>query len=793
MSAATVHGPDPHVRHIAADTQPLDRMKRSVVISGMGMLSSAGASLDEARVRFIAGTCCLSPITDPRAARLRARFAGQVAGFDLPTELKGHDRHVHMALVAAREALQAAKVQPADFGRRMGLIFSTCSGPMLLIEAHYERIIRGKPQITAEELIAKRYYSGAQVLARALGVDGLCTTVVTACSASTAAIALAADLIRCGMLDAALAGGADSFSVSTLAGFDGLKATSDGQCAPFSKPHGLNLGEAAAFVFVETASSAQQRGAPVHAEVLGSGMSNDAYHCSAPEPAGRGLAEAMKRALRDAGLTPEQIAYVNAHGTGTEANDKAECKAIRKVFGDRAATVPVSSTKSMVGHCLGAAGAVEAMASIVCAEAGVLPPTANYAGPREGCALDCVPDAGRAWSGPRTFLSNNSAFGGHNASLVLEVPSNSSSKFQVPSSTSDLPASQGEPVYITACGVVSAAGIGVEVLEGALRSSRPALRQVSLPGLPPLMAGMVDAAAVDAFDRRLHLRQMDRSSKWATVAARLAIREAKYPEKPSALAELGLFLNLSAGPSWAESEFLTPFLSNDHQVTQLAAFPYIVPSSVAGNVCRALMLAGHNLTLSPGPGGGLSGLEPALAALRCGHAGAILCGAVDELSERILTDTHAADLLSGNDAMPPGEGAVVLMLETARHANARGAQPLAEICGIACATGERMLDEVVDDALQQAGSKRGTVGAICFDGPPAVLEGLHPAWPGRCTVRTAPVAGCLEGAQPLLDLTMALHAPAFEPSLPVLVLAATPRGAVGCAVVRRVDMEGANR
>jgi 3-oxoacyl-(acyl-carrier-protein) synthase len=397
-------------------------MRRSVVISGLGMLSSAGANLDEASAKFIAGTCCLSPIVDPRAARLRAKFAGQVGDWpppdsspthesqgrarhsvrafgnnpDAPVDNRGaqrtdapyhdqqdrgeggrstdpfrlesHDRHVHLALAAAREALQSAGVRPAELGRRMGLIFSTCSGPMLLIEAHYERIIRGDPALTAAELFAKRYYSGAPVLARSLGVEGLCTTVVTACSASTAAIALAADLIRCGLLDAALAGGADSFSVSTLAGFDGLKATSEGKCAPFSKPYGLNLGEAAAFAFLETAGSAQQRGARVRAEVLGSGMSNDAYHCSAPEPAGRGLAEAMKRALQDAGLSPEQISYINAHGTGTEANDKAECKAIRKVFGGRAGTVPVSSTKSMVGHCLGAAGAVEAMATIVCAE-----------------------------------------------------------------------------------------------------------------------------------------------------------------------------------------------------------------------------------------------------------------------------------------------------------------------------------------------------------------------------------------------------------------------------------------
>jgi 3-oxoacyl-[acyl-carrier-protein] synthase II len=746
------------------------------------MLSCAGANLEESRAKFVSGTCCLSPITDPRAARLRARFAGQVTGpvasSGLPPELQLQDRHVHLALTAAREALTAARARPAELGRRMGLIFSTCSGPMLLIEAHYERVIRGNPALTEAELFAKRYYSGAQVLARALGIKGLCTTVVTACSAGTAAIALAADLIRCGLLDAALAGGADSFSVSTLAGFDGLKATSEGRCAPFSKPYGLNLGEAAAFAFLETPEAAQQRGARVCAEVLGSGMSNDAYHCSAPEPAGRGLAEAMKRALQDAGLSPEQISYINAHGTGTEANDKAECKALRKVFGDRAGKIPVSSTKSMVGHCLGAAGAVEAAASIVCAEAGVMPPTANFAGPREGCAVDCVPQAGRKWEGPQVFLSNNSAFGGHNASLALAVPGSQTH----PQSASRKPQATS-PICITACGVISAAGIGIEALVNAHRAGRSALRPVSFPGLPALSAGMVDEAAVEGFDRRLNLRLMDRSSKWATVAARLAIREAKFSEKPAALAELGLFLNLSAGPSWAESEFLTSFLSNNHQVTQLSAFPYIVPSSVAGNVCRALMLSGHNLTLSPGPGGGLSGLEPAIAALRCGHAGAILCGAVDELSERILADNFSAGLLSGENALPPGEGAVMLLLETMRHANARGARPLAEICGIASATGERSAEDALDAALKQAGLERGAVGAVCFNGPANILERLHPSWPAR-VVRTAPVTGCLECSQPLLDLAAMLRASGLPPGAPALALVVSPRGPAGSMVVK---------
>jgi len=340
-----------------------------------------------------------------------------------------------------------------------------------------------------------------------------------------------------------------------------------------------------------------------------------------------------------------------------------------------------------------------------------------------------------------------------------------------------------EQVFITACGIVSAAGIGVEALEQARFEGRSGLRPVALPELPPLLAGRVDATAAAAFDRRLDLRPMDPASKWATLAARLAIRAAGFPETSVALAELGLMLNLSAGPSWAESEFLTSFLGNDHQVAQLSAFPYIVPGSVAGNVCRALRLAGHNLTLNPGPAAGLFGLAPALAALRCGHAGALLCGAVDELSDRILTDSFWAGQIAGND--PPGEGAAVFLLETSSHAHARSASPLAEICGLASVTQPALslddVNEIIAAALGEAEIRPDQTHAVCHYGAP---ETLPPAWREK-QVHTLAATGRLEGAQPLLDLAVALRSPALPPGGHVLSLAVTPHGMAGAVVCRK--------
>ena len=340
-----------------------------------------------------------------------------------------------------------------------------------------------------------------------------------------------------------------------------------------------------------------------------------------------------------------------------------------------------------------------------------------------------------------------------------------------------------ERVFITACGIVSAAGMGVEALEQARIEGRSGLRSVTLPELPWLLAGRVDEAAAAAYDLRLDLRPMDPASKWATLAARLAIRAAGFPEKPAALAELGLLLNLSAGPSWAESEFLTSFLGNDHQVARLSAFPYIVPGSVAGNVCRALRLSGHNLTLNPGPAAGLFGLAPAVAALRCGHAAAILCGAVDELSDRILTDSYWAGQISGDD--PPGEGAAVFLLETASHAHARNASPLAEIRGLASMTKPALslddANEIIAAALGEADICLDQIRAVCHYGAP---EKLPPAWRER-QVHMLATTGRLEGAQPLLDLAVALRSPALPPGGHVLSLAVTPHGLAGAAVCRK--------
>jgi 3-oxoacyl-[acyl-carrier-protein] synthase II len=683
----------------------------------MGIICSAGSGVEAITGALREGRRAFSPINDPRLAHCTARQAGLVddRGLEFPPDehRDTYDRFVRLAAGACGQAIADARLDTARLGPLCGLIFATCSGPMQSIERHYERLLSGDPGLSADELFTNRYYSGAIILSRHFAIQGLVTTVVTACSASTTAVGVAADCIGRGLLTAAVAGGSDSFSATTLAGFDGLKATNDSLCAPFSRPIGLTLGEGSAFLVLEDFDHARQRGAAIIAEFLGYGLSNDAFHCSAPDPSGRCQALAMERALRNAGCRPERIEYINAHGTGTEANDKSETRALIRVFGERSNRIPVSSTKSIVGHCLGAAGSVELIASLAAARAGMFAPTAGFSVSREGCNLDYVPQLGRQWNISGPFMSNNFAFGGNNVSVVVTTQP------QQPAPVS-MTHAHG-PACITGIGIVSPAGVGIEALSLSMSQNK---RLRSMRQLP--QGGHATVAAVPALhardiDRRLDLRSMDPSSRFATLAARLALQSGRYPERPANLASLGFYLGLSAGPSWAESEHITSLYANNFHINQVHAFPYIVPNSVAGNVCRCLQIHGHNSVFCVGPGAGLQALGLAASAIEAGHCDAMLCGGVDELSDRIVSDAYQATPWPADALQVPGEGAAIFLLESETTARARGIEPLARMCGMAFGAAAATpaadsLAATIGRALASADITMESITAICGPG-----------------------------------------------------------------------------
>ncbi len=717
-----------------------------VVVTGLGVISSAGLNADALRDAASAGRCCLSPVQDERYHPAHHTMAGLVGAElggmpDLPAGWPVPDRFALLALVAAGQALHQAKLDTASLGVRMGAVAGTCSGPTTLLEQHYQAALNGTPDHSPEQAFRLDYGSAVRVLARVFGIRGFTGTVTTACSAGLTAIGMGAGLIRAGLCDVVLAGGADAYNLSTQIGFDGLKAPSDGPCAPFSKPIGLCLGEGAAFFVLESLAHAQARGAGILAGVLGFGTSNDAYHSSAPDPSGQGQALAVVRALENAGVACGDVAYVNAHGTGTLANDKAETKVIRRVFGASADGLCVSSQKAVFGHTLGAAGPIELASALLCREAGVLPPTANFKGPREGCDLDYVAESGRPFPRNRPWVKENFAFGGHNAALVLgPVPQTGSSFVERP-----------PRACLVGMGLVTPAGAGSEAFRRLLAGSGPELRECAPPGHAPIQAALLPDELDPALERRLGLRRMDKASAAGAVAAHGALTGAGLSLRPEVVTSAGLFLGHASGSNEAEAAFLPELLSHHYVLQHVTDFTRVVPNATAGAICRALGLRGHNAAFCFGEGAGLMSLMAGACAISNRHAPFLLAGAVD-----ILTARGWGHFLP-EGVPPPAEGAVFFLLEAEDHLRARGGRALAVIEGMATATeagaewNARPAEEAVRMTARAALERAGLApeNPAAFDAAPDVAARM----------------GWTEACGPLFSIAEALLAGGSEPGL----------------------------
>ena len=389
-----------------------------VVVTGLGAVSPFGAGVKAYWSGLSSGTCAIRPITLIDTEGFRCRVAAEV-----PAPLGGsarRSRGERLALVAAREALEDAALGPGD-RRDMALVVGAVGGGMLEAEAWYWERVRNRGVLAAARpLRSVLPASHADALGSALRLGGPRETVVTACTSGAAAVALGADLIADGVVSAVLAGAADSITRICYMGFNALKLLDAGPCRPFDRDRrGMSLGEGAAFVVLEEWSRARARGARVFAELVGWGMTTDAFHPTSPEPEGDGMIRAMTAALRTAGATPNDVSYVNAHGTGTPQNDRIEARAIRRVFGDD--RVLVSATKSMIGHTMAAAGSLEAVATILTLVEALVPPTANHDTPDPDVTFDCVPRIAR----PVTVagaMSNSFGFGGQNVALLFRRP-----------------------------------------------------------------------------------------------------------------------------------------------------------------------------------------------------------------------------------------------------------------------------------------------------------------------------------------------------------------------------------
>lgn len=400
-------------------------MSRRVVITGIGVISALGHNSAAFWDRLSEGASGIGPLQSVDCSQFRFRNGAEVRDYRPehhfePRELDFLDRFAQFAVIAARQAVADAGVEwTPELRRRTAIVTGSCVGGQTTEDAAFADVYRdGRGRVHPMTIPRIMANAGASQISLELGVTGPVFTVSTACSSSNHALGQAFWMVRDGAAERALAGGSEApFSFGNLKAWEALRVVSPDTCRPFSKGRrGMILGEGAAMLVLEPLEAAVARSAKIYAEVVGFGMSSDAYHIT--QPSVEGPAQAMRAALEDAGLAPEAIGYINAHGTGTQANDPTEAAAIRAVFGPHADRLAVSSTKSMHGHTLGAAGAIEAVATVLALRHGLLPPTANFLEPDPECDLDVVPNQARR-AEVEYALSNSFAFGGLNAVLAF--------------------------------------------------------------------------------------------------------------------------------------------------------------------------------------------------------------------------------------------------------------------------------------------------------------------------------------------------------------------------------------
>ncbi|WP_431963192.1 beta-ketoacyl synthase N-terminal-like domain-containing protein [Nocardia sp. bgisy134] len=643
---------------------------RRVVITAVGAVTAQGTGVAALWEGVRDGRVAIRPVQGLPLTGYRTSIGGQVPDmrrptYDYLTELgiEHPEPALDFALVAAEEAMAAAGIAvPAD---RWGVAFGTCNGGTFSGEQALRRARHGSATPGGDRhLLLVPPHGLAEALSAAFGLAGPVVSVNTACASGAHAIAHATEIIRAGRADAMLVGGSDALTESAFAGFDSVEALSERPCAPYSRDRdGLSLGEGSGMLVLAEESIARAAGAPILAEVLGYGMSADGYHPTAPHPQGEGAARAIRAALDSGGLVPTDVAYINGHGTGTPKNDPAECNAVRAAFGDAADKVVLSSTKSMIGHLLGAAGAVEGIVTVLALREQLAPPTAGFTAVDPRCGLDAAPGTARP-AAIGVALSNNFAFGGANATVAFRRPGEL---------CGDPAAGDTDAVVVTGLGVLAPGGTSADELWQTFRAGRRLGREERGLRVAQLEADL------DAYTTPRERRRMDRFGRLAVATCRIALEDAGLePDERT-----GVVLGTGIGPMRSIEDFFLPMLAGGPSMSSPAIFPNTVFNAAAGQVAMVLGAKGPTSTATAAHAAGASALTIAFDLLRTGKADAILCPAVDELTEHVIDAYRGMPLFGGRTGWDYllAEGSVTLLLERASTAASRGAPILAEFAG----------------------------------------------------------------------------------------------------------------
>jgi 3-oxoacyl-[acyl-carrier-protein] synthase II len=600
-----------------------------IAVTGVGAVSALGVGARATFERLLSGERAVTPLSLFEPGATRCRIAAEVKGLDLaaiaPRELASRfTRSDALALLAAREALADARV--AEGTGTLGLAIGATTGGMFETENDLIANPDAPLAVRALRLLSHPLSATAELLSATLPGVVQSSTVCSACSSSAVALVRAAALLRTGAVDRVLAGGADGLSRLTFLGFDSLGALDPEPCRPFdASRRGLNLGEGAAFLVLERESLARARGAHVIAFFSGCAVTAEAHHITHPEPSGALAAALLRRALERAALAPGDVGYVNAHGTGTQQNDAMEARALHAVFGDEIARVAISSSKAQLGHTLGAAGALEAVISVLSLERGLAPPTAGLEQP-EDARISHVVGAARAFSLPAA-VSCSFGFGGTGSVLVFEGPASP------PRSPVRAP-----PARVVVTGRFA---IGREE-----RDADPSKQ------LNPERS-----------------RRFNREAAWPALASSVLLENAAL--SPSGVS---VVLGTAYGSVERSVRFLLRAIASGARMVSPAEFPHLVASAASGNVSIYAGLTGPALTVVEREAPHEESLATAALLLGDGHAAAAIAGVVS-------SPDPITDAVLGGPARKRVEGGGFVLLETDASAASRGVPVLAELVG----------------------------------------------------------------------------------------------------------------
>jgi 3-oxoacyl-[acyl-carrier-protein] synthase II len=689
-----------------------------IVVTGVGIISALGRNSEEFWSNLVSGGHAVLPATGGVLAGVPGAHVGRVQDAWLPEAPE--DRNTALALTALSEAWEQAGLGPGSVpSDRAGIVLGKCQASPF-----------------GRNGSCQSFYETCDNLAAHLGLAGPRVVISTACAAGANAIGTGMDLLRSGSADVVAAGGVDVLLRETFAGFARLRAISPAATAPYSRSDGLSLGEGAAFLILETAERARQRGVLPLVEVAGYGLSADAYHATSPDPSGRGALLAVRRAIMRAGVKADEVSYVNGHGTGTPANDQMERRVMRALFGDAAARTPLSSTKSAIGHTLGAAGAIEAAVCALAVTRGVLPPTVNVDAPVPD-GLDIVPNAGRP-ARIDVAISNSYGFGGNNCSVVLARVRPRSAP----------PAPTARRVAICGLGAVGGCGLGIAQWRSALLAGRSLVRRLGgfggelngcAFGVEPHPLGGRPLAPARLW------RHMDTHARQALAAVASGWEDAGWSAHRSGRDDIGLVFATGYGPVRTASRVAAAEAGPDP-----FDFSNSVLNAAAGAVCQAMNMRGPTTTVASGGVSAIIALDIAVALIQAGQAERMVVVAADDLCELVLREHAGRERLASDGVIRPysmqpsgtalGAAAVALMVEAADALARRGGTAYAEVAAVGhlgrlpSDDGADVLERVLRRVLKQGGCEPDDVGYCAgfgsgTDADIDELRALHAVFP----------------------------------------------------------------